>query len=77
MKNNQIVKLAKSSNKTIGKYFEVSEGAVRAWSRDNQIQYKNNLREYKNNTQPFISTQDFALENGAVKLLKMADLSHS
>lgn len=63
MKYNQIVKLAKSSNKKIGKYFDVSEGAVRAWNRDNPEQYKNKLREYKNNTQPFINVEDFAIEN--------------
>ncbi|MGB3751304.1 MAG: AAA family ATPase, partial [Arcobacteraceae bacterium] len=61
MNNKPIVKLAKSSNKKIGKYFNVSEGAVRAWNRDNPEQYKINLREYKNNTQPFISVADIAI----------------
>ncbi|MGB5868436.1 MAG: ParA family protein [Arcobacteraceae bacterium] len=77
MKNNQIVKLAKSSNKKIGKYFDVSEGAVRAWNRDNPEQYKNNLREYKNNTQPFISVEDFAIENDmdVSEIIKHIDLN--
>lgn len=63
MQKNQIVKLAKSSNKKVGKYFNVSEGAVRAWKKDNSKLYKKKLREYKNNTQPFISIQDFSIDN--------------
>jgi len=77
LKSNQIVKLAKSSNKKIGKYFDVSEGAVRAWNRDNPEQYNNNLREYKNNTQPFISVEDFAIDNeiDEKEILKHIELS--
>ncbi|MEA2050374.1 MAG: AAA family ATPase [Campylobacterota bacterium] len=55
-----LVKLSNISNKSIGKYFNVTEGAVRSWALNKPKTYEENLIEYKFNTQPFISIKEYS-----------------
>lgn len=55
--------LSKPTNEKIGKFFKVRESTIRERKKQNLSTFEQNLREYRLKIEPFISIEDYNLEN--------------